>query len=419
MEFTDPIPFLEALRKIGEKQLAPTGLSSREIQEKWDADLRAKSLFSARQDQVSVLDNIRARLNELAGGSTNLATARAALQDHYDEIGYVPEAGTQGGLTDHSSDKRINLVLETNLRQVANAAFREQGQTDAALFAFPAWELVRIYPREVPRGERRTAGGGIAADPGNSWEARWQKAGGELVSGRMVARKDDPVWDKLGDSGLFNDGLDQPYPPFAFNSGMGVREVSREDALSLAVIDADTDIEGSATSLATTKANADAVDGDLLDRAIAELSKTAAAVPDRQPTQDDFRLSRKAKERGDLRVVVSVADLEAMRPRDSFYVGPQGDGGIPGRYKQAQQFIAERTKAGQPIDAPSVFLDAEGKVQFEDGRHRFAAVRDAGVPQIAVAMDRESAERYRKAKAAATLRNRLTALHSAIGKGAV
>jgi hypothetical protein len=56
-------------------------------------------------------------------------------------------------------------------------------------------------------------------------------------NGRMVARKDSPIWDSLGDSDLFDDGLDNPFPPFAFNSGMWTEEISRDEAVELGLID--------------------------------------------------------------------------------------------------------------------------------------------------------------------------------------
>jgi len=48
----------------------------------------------------------------------------------------------------------------------------------------------------------------------------------------MIALKDDDVWDQLGSSDFFPDGLDNPYPPFAFNSGMDVRDVIRSEPSS-------------------------------------------------------------------------------------------------------------------------------------------------------------------------------------------
>jgi hypothetical protein len=75
------------------------------------------------------------------------------------------------------------------------------------------------------------------------WPERWETAGGELVDGdRMVAAKDDDLWNRLGDPDLFDDGLGNPYPPFAFSSGMDVADVTREEAERLGVIDPDQQI---------------------------------------------------------------------------------------------------------------------------------------------------------------------------------
>lgn len=260
MTFTEPLPFSEALARLESLGELPTHLSSREIRDQWDADLRARSLFSARTTKAEVLQGYRTQLAELLDGKTNVATARAKVQDMLDGLGYdaerggFPEDGTlippaeRGTLRDLASDERVNLALQTNMRQVANFAFRESGQSDYALFAFPAYELVRIYPRQTPRGLRRTKAG-LVEDPGKSWPERWEKAGGEFYDGRMIARKDSPVWNELGSSSLFDDGLDAPFPPFAFNSGYGFREVSRDECIRLGVIAADTDIQGTSASM--------------------------------------------------------------------------------------------------------------------------------------------------------------------------
>jgi hypothetical protein len=256
--FDTPLPWEQALDMLDAKGLLPTHLSSREIREQWGADLRARSLFSARTAKAEVLQGYRAQLADLLDGNTNGATARAKIQDMLDGLGYDAERGgfpdmpgepaTAGSLQDLASNGRVDLVLQTNMRQAANAAFRESGQSDYALFAFPAYELVRIYPRTVPRGLRRTKDG-MVDDPGQSWPDRWEKIGGDFFDGRMIARKDSPVWDSLGNSGEFDDALDASFPPFAFNSGFGWREVPRAECIALGVISADTDIQGSRASM--------------------------------------------------------------------------------------------------------------------------------------------------------------------------
>jgi hypothetical protein len=207
-------------------------------------------------------------------GEFNMATARAKLQDLLDTLGYTPEEGFEGAheavppaergsLRDLSSNRRTTLMLQTNVRQLSNFAFKQEGETDYALFAYPCWELVRIYPRRIPRGEKLVKGEIVPA-PGEDWPSRWAECGGEFYDGRMIARKDDPIWQEIGSSAHFDDGLDTSYPPFAFNSGYGWQEVPRAECVALGVISPDTRIEGSASSMNEGLKAAAQFDPDLL-----------------------------------------------------------------------------------------------------------------------------------------------------------
>lgn len=257
--FDTPLPWEEALHELDSKGLLPTSLGSKALREEYGADILHRSIFSARTMKAEVLQGYREQIAELLNGGTNVATARLRIQQMLDGLEYDAERGgfpgeevepaESGSLRDLRSQGRVDLVLNTNMRQVANFAYREQGQSDQALFSYPAYELLRIYPRTVPRGEKRAKGGAIVPDPGNDWPARWEKAGGSFYDGRMIARKDSPVWEELGSSGNFDDGLDASFPPFAFNSGFGWREVPRAECLALGVIDADTDIQGTTAEM--------------------------------------------------------------------------------------------------------------------------------------------------------------------------
>jgi hypothetical protein len=248
MNFAEPLPFAEAVAEMRAKTLLPTNLSSAELRD-LDADLRNRSIFSARTTKIEPLQKVKDLLGDLLSGKTNMATARAALQDEHDRLEYDPESGgypgdrgikpaERGSLRDLSSDKRTTLVLETNLRQLTARGFQLQGQTDFALYAWPCYELIRIYPRRIPRGEEEER-------PTEGWPERWEKCGGSFYGGgRMIARKDDPIWAELGSSKNFPDALDTDVEPYAFGSGYGRREVSREDSIALGVIDAAADIQG-------------------------------------------------------------------------------------------------------------------------------------------------------------------------------
>lgn len=214
--------------------LLPTHLSSAELRS-LDADVRRRSVFSARTTNLQYTQAIKDIVDQLAAGEINEATGRNILQTTIDLLGYDPAVGFPGDalkgippaevgtLRDLSSGKRIKFVLDTQERLVSNYGHWTAGQDDLARFAFPAYELVRIFPRDKERDD---------------WPERWVRAGGELLEGRMVAAKDDPVWDALGSSAEFDDGLDNPYPPFAFGSGMGWRDVPREEAIALGIISA-------------------------------------------------------------------------------------------------------------------------------------------------------------------------------------
>jgi hypothetical protein len=53
----------------------------------------------------------------------------------------------------------------------------------------------------------------------------------------MVALKDSPIWWAIGEGvGGYDDVLDNPFPPFAFNSGMAWRAVPRAECEALGLI---------------------------------------------------------------------------------------------------------------------------------------------------------------------------------------
>lgn len=125
------------------------------------------------------------------------------------------------------SEPRINLILSTQKRR-AQSIGQLMAQNPVQRAMYPAWRLVRTAWRAVPRKD---------------WPARWAAAGASCgfqgaLEGSFVALKDSPVWAALGrGEGGFKDVLGDPFPPFAFGSGMGWRRVSREECIQLGLID--------------------------------------------------------------------------------------------------------------------------------------------------------------------------------------
>lgn len=125
-------------------------------------------------------------------------------------------------------------TLEDDLRmrtQMATSAANVNAQDESTVYVVPAWELLRFGQRRAPR----------------DWQARWKSAGDSIGwvgalrdFGRMVALKDSPIWQALGDgAGGYKDTLGNPYPPFAISSGMSWVGVERRDCIKMGLISPD------------------------------------------------------------------------------------------------------------------------------------------------------------------------------------
>jgi len=231
---TSKSPWDDALALARGRGVLPSALSSREGRAVFLAAAKNRDVFSARTTKATYLQGLRDRLERLmTGGFDNdLPQLRLELKQLLAEVGYTPEKGfpgdedldippaEPGSLRDLSSDKRLELILKTQERLMRGAAQKARGLERTA--SFPAYELIRVQSRRVPRGEGGTM----------SWEVRWVEAGGpppvldpETGRIRLIALKTDPIWAALGDADKFDDALGVDHPPFAFGSGKGWREM--------------------------------------------------------------------------------------------------------------------------------------------------------------------------------------------------
>lgn len=221
MIFEEPIEFEDAIQSRKVKALLPTTLTNEEISA-LRAPLRERALWSARTANAGYVQKVRETLDKVLtpyfdkDGTTkgmDWGTARLELKDALKAIGYTPEPGERGRITDLSSDARLNLIIKTQTEMAQGYGRWQQGQTDAILNEWPAQELYRAEERMEPR----------------DWEARWVAAGGQMFEGRMIALKNEPIWTQISAFGI-------PYPPFDFNSGMDVRDIDRDEAEELGLI---------------------------------------------------------------------------------------------------------------------------------------------------------------------------------------
>lgn len=245
----DLMPFEEAMKSLAKRKVLPTNLGTAELralgnqfhrQNFTSAKTLIEDLLQGYKQKVE--DILNPRTTTSADGSPrtegmNHATARLQIRELQQSLGMGVTDGS-GPITDLRSDARINLVLKTNVELAQGAGQKIQGNDPAVLEAFPCWELVRFTE---PKGQRR------------NWPNRWRIAAQDSgdsdalrvleETGRMVARKDSPIWSSLGSSRLFDDALDTDFTPLAFNSGMWMQNVAYDDAENLGLADLQTKIE--------------------------------------------------------------------------------------------------------------------------------------------------------------------------------
>lgn len=191
----------------------PTDASSADLA-RLPAAIRQQALFSARLNKLGPLAQIGHDLKRILDGERSMSEARRDIRRSLAEAGYQPPEGSGGGLLDHTSRTRLDLILRQNIRAARGYGKWAADMDPDRLDLWPAQELVRVFARANPRG---------------TWRARWEGAGGKTFGGRMIALKTDPIWSAISRFGT-------PYPPYDYGSGMGVVDIAREEAERLGLI---------------------------------------------------------------------------------------------------------------------------------------------------------------------------------------
>ncbi len=271
---------LTAFTQAARRGILPNRLSTAELR-RLSAAVRANAVFSARTTSAIYVTKVKEVVDGLAGGTMDLATARLALKQTLQVLGYTPEGGfpddrpgtvppaIAGSLQDLRSDRRLNFMLRTQEALMTGASQKLRGMEEQALRMFPAWELVRLEERNVPR----------------DWPARVNIALANLdrpalaAGARLIFTKGDPIWAALGSSDLFDDALDVDHPPFAFESGKGWRAVPAEEAAALGIEGpAGEPLEDIAAALPRPKASVAGIDAGILAKLKAELDAEEAEL---------------------------------------------------------------------------------------------------------------------------------------------
>jgi hypothetical protein len=99
-----------------------------------------------------------------------------------------------------------------------------------------------------------------------------------------------------------------------------------------------------------------------------------------------------AKNRNEIAHINPETFDKAFAKTDWQYVGKKGKGGIEGRYEK----FADWVKDALSMHASNASVNKEGGIVFGDGRHRYAYLRDEGVKEIPMSMDKESIEHAKR-----------------------
>lgn len=126
------------------------------------------------------------------------------------------------GLSELDSDEDwLNEILTVNARLRQAWRSHDWGINNKVILdQWPAQELCEL--------------GGPYVEPCD-WQQRWSTAGGKLFDGRMIAQKFSNIWTKMSDFGF-------PFPPYAKKSHLWTKEVNRNEARNLGLIDRDTQV---------------------------------------------------------------------------------------------------------------------------------------------------------------------------------
>ncbi len=178
------------------------------------------------------MDDLERQLKEIADAGAKAAARHLAPELHAIAEAYnkgeinLADARLQASQLIEASGARLNFILSTQKR-MAESVGMLSAQTPGQIERYPAWRLARRGWRNKERTD---------------WDDRWRAAGSATgwqgaCKTDYVALKSSPIWAALGEgAGGFRDAIGNPFPPFAFGSGMDWKRVSRDEAQTLGLV---------------------------------------------------------------------------------------------------------------------------------------------------------------------------------------
>jgi hypothetical protein len=214
-------PWQAAVDRFSDKTVVGSRLRSAEWAD-MPLALRERAVFSAGVEQARTVSAMREKvlqgLDQSRPGGIGMNKARF-VADMRNLLGAAP--GDSGSLTDITSVRRLSLIWDFQNADAHAFASHQADMDPDRLDAFPAYRLIRVESRRVPR----------------DWYARWGEAGAQVgwegaSKTELVALKTSPIWTALSRFG-------RPWPPFDYGSGMGLEDIDRTEAEDLGLLDKD------------------------------------------------------------------------------------------------------------------------------------------------------------------------------------
>lgn len=255
-----PTPFAEAVKKLGRKTIVGSVLNSRQWSD-MPAAIRERAFFSATVESANFLSTAKSAITDFlesarepdpknpgetmlkAGGRERFVTI---MRETLSAQGMPMAEPGSDDVTDQTSAGRLRLIFETQTRMAQDYAYHRAGNDDEAVRrAFPAQRFIREAGTESPRP--------LHAD----------NEGAERM------KHDTEFWLRMNSREIGGFGV--PYGPWGFNSGMGVEDMTRREAIASGLMKADDPTPPPVPHYEfndAVRASAKAIDGDVL--AVAE-----------------------------------------------------------------------------------------------------------------------------------------------------
>lgn len=229
MQFVSPMPFAEAVQKLGGRSPIGSQLTSQEWSQVPLA-LRERAFFSATVENVRFLQRSKDALGDfltsareevtLADGTKTMALktgSRAQFIAQMRELAIKEGMGPldpkdAGGLKDIRSEQRLGLIFDVQTQAAQQYGSWKQGMDPDVLNEFPAQRFIREVDVRAPRIIH-------------------------LQNEGVVRLKTDLEWWRGMNSPAIG-GFGVPWGPWGFNSGMGVEDVDRDEAEALGLLTA-------------------------------------------------------------------------------------------------------------------------------------------------------------------------------------